>query len=147
MSLLDDIKVATILKEFSATLLIRNDSAEALREKNPIPQKGELVAEYDTGMLKLGDGVTAYNDLNYINISQEVVSEILSIASTINNMAQKPENYTAGNLVVFSEDGDLEDSGITPEQYGGSTNVKDLIQDPDNVIIFDCSGAPIEDEG
>lgn len=43
----------------------RIDSAYTLAGVNPIPHKGEAVHEEDTGKWKLGDGVTAYNDLPY----------------------------------------------------------------------------------
>ena len=50
-----------------AKLILRNDSAAEWASKNPVLAKGELGAEIDTGLLKIGDGTTAFNSLNYIN--------------------------------------------------------------------------------
>lgn len=45
---------------------VRGGSAAALEARNEIPLARELVAQTDTGLLKLGDGVTRYNDLPYL---------------------------------------------------------------------------------
>jgi len=50
----------------NATLIIRNDVASAWRTKNPILAKGEIGAETDTCLLKIGDGIKNYNSLEYI---------------------------------------------------------------------------------
>jgi len=50
-----------------ATIILRHDTALNWREKNPILAEGEISAEIDTGLLKLGNGILPYNDLNYIN--------------------------------------------------------------------------------
>lgn len=39
--------------------------ASIWEEKNPLLQKGEIGHEVDTGKLKIGDGVTYWNDLPY----------------------------------------------------------------------------------
>ena len=53
-----------------ATLILRNDLAATWQTKNPILAKGEIGAEIDTGLLKIGDGLTAFNSLNYINLGK-----------------------------------------------------------------------------
>ncbi len=50
-----------------ARLILRNDTRDTWVSRNPILAKGEIGAEIDTGLLKLGDGTLPYNDLNYIN--------------------------------------------------------------------------------
>lgn len=50
-----------------ATLILRNDLAATWASRNPILAKGEIGAEIDTGLLKMGDGSTAFNALAYIN--------------------------------------------------------------------------------
>ena len=50
-----------------ATLILRNDLAATWASRNPILAKGEIGAEIDTGLLKIGDGVSTFNNLNYIN--------------------------------------------------------------------------------
>jgi len=44
---------------------LRNDSAYNWNLHNPIPMKGEMCVETDTGLFKFGDGVTRYKDLPY----------------------------------------------------------------------------------
>lgn len=56
----------------NATLIIRNDTASAWRTKDPILAKGEIGAEIDTGLLKMGDGSKTYSQLEYINQSKNV---------------------------------------------------------------------------
>ena len=60
-----------------ATLIIRNDTASEWRTKNPILAKGEMGAEIDTGLLKLGDGIKNYNNLEYINYSKNVDNQTI----------------------------------------------------------------------
>lgn len=71
-----------------ATLIIRNDTASNWSTKNPILAKGEMGAEIDTGLLKLGDGSTAFNSLSYINNGRSgdgalitVVNDKLTVAN------------------------------------------------------------------
>jgi hypothetical protein len=44
----------------------RGGTAAALASANETPLQRELYVEYDTGRMKVGDGVTAYNSLSYI---------------------------------------------------------------------------------
>ena len=51
----------------TVTMLVRNDTAANWISVNPTPNKGELCAEIDTRLLKIGDGVTPYTELSYLN--------------------------------------------------------------------------------
>lgn len=53
----------------NARLILRNDFQDVWVSRNPVLAKGEIGAEIDTGLLKLGDGLSPYNDLDYINRS------------------------------------------------------------------------------
>lgn len=44
---------------------VRRGTATAIAAANQIPLEGEIVLELDTGLYKIGDGVTAYNSLLY----------------------------------------------------------------------------------
>ncbi len=44
---------------------LRNDTAANWQSKNPVLLKGEMGIELDTEKLKVGDGATAWNDLEY----------------------------------------------------------------------------------
>ena len=53
--------------------LMRRDTSERWALFNPILPPGELVLESDTKMIKIGDGVTPYNDLGYaIQLTDDV---------------------------------------------------------------------------
>ena len=47
-------------------IVLRNDTAANWQSANPTLLKGEAGYETDTQKLKFGDGVTAWNDLNYV---------------------------------------------------------------------------------
>ena len=49
----------------SGKVLLRNDTATNWTTENPTLGKGEFGVEIDTGKLKIGDGVTAWNSLAY----------------------------------------------------------------------------------
>ncbi len=51
-----------------ATLILRNDLATTWASRNPILARGEIGAEIDTGLLKMGDGTKHFNELQYINL-------------------------------------------------------------------------------
>ena len=51
-----------------SSYLLRKDTAENWQDKNPILSKGEQGLETDTGIMKIGDGVTAFNSLSDDNI-------------------------------------------------------------------------------
>lgn len=53
-------------------MTIKVDTAANLTKENPILLKGQLGAESDTTYMKLGDGVTAWNDLEYIKANKSV---------------------------------------------------------------------------
>lgn len=57
------------------TLVIRNDSSDNLTDMNPVLRQGELCAEIDTKLLKIGDGRTRYNNLPYINIPISIATD------------------------------------------------------------------------
>lgn len=50
------------------TILLRNDTATNWSTENPTLGKGELGIEIDTAKIKIGDGATAWNSLDYAGI-------------------------------------------------------------------------------
>ena len=60
-----------ILFIFMADLLkIRKDTAANWQQNNPVLQAGEPGYETDTNFLKIGDGITAWNELKYFQTMQ-----------------------------------------------------------------------------
>ena len=49
----------------NATIKVRRDTSSSWTTNNPTPNQGEICLETDTGNMKIGDGSTAWNDLEY----------------------------------------------------------------------------------
>jgi len=49
---------------------LRNDTASTWASSNPTLAQGEVGIESDTKLIKVGDGSTAWNDLDYGLLSQ-----------------------------------------------------------------------------
>ena len=62
--------------------------AARLAQLNPLLDQGEPGFEIDTFKLKIGDGITYWNDLPYINDNTELQNELRLLEKTIQ------ENYT-----------------------------------------------------
>ena len=94
-----------------ATLIIRNATAAEWAEKNPKLAKGELGAETDTYLMKMGDGVNDYNDLPYLGLTIDKIIELLPIASQ-----DKPGLVMSSdedNAVNVDADGKMEVNNIS----------------------------------
>ena len=63
--------MATVI---NTTFKLKRGTASRWAEVNPILEIGEPGFVYDTNRLKIGDGVTAWNDLPYIDGKREVVN-------------------------------------------------------------------------
>lgn len=48
-------------------IVLRNDTAQKWSEVNPLLLSGEIGIEKDTGLMKIGDGINYWNDLEYAN--------------------------------------------------------------------------------
>ena len=55
------------------SLLIRNDTAANWSSINPILSLGELAVEIDTNLMKVGDGIHAWNALPYCNSQSSLI--------------------------------------------------------------------------
>ena len=66
-----------------ARFLLRNGLASDWKIKNPVLLKGELGVEIDTGLLKLGDGVSTFNELRYINVTPIQLEERIASAGLL----------------------------------------------------------------
>ena len=63
-----------------ASLILKNASSNEWKSLNPILLKGELGIENDTKLIKIGDGVNHYNDLEYINIPTSQLEPLVNSA-------------------------------------------------------------------
>ena len=53
----------------------RRGTAAKLASKNEVPLAGEMIVETDTKRIKIGDGVSAYNSLEYLDEQLGLSSE------------------------------------------------------------------------
>lgn len=57
--------MAEVVQKLQTQILLRNDVALNWSTVNPILGKGEVGLESDTNKFKVGDGLTAWNELGY----------------------------------------------------------------------------------
>ena len=67
-------------KKLKTTIIMRNDTAENWSTKHPILAKGEFGVENDTNKFKIGDGVTAWDELGYAGIDETQINSLIAAA-------------------------------------------------------------------
>lgn len=67
-------------KTLKTTIIMRNDTAENWSTKNPILAKGEFGVENDTNKFKIGDGVTAWDELGYAGADETQINSLIAAA-------------------------------------------------------------------
>ena len=66
--------------EILTTFQFKRGTAQRWIEVNPILKQGEPGFEYDTGKLKLGDGVRHWLELDYVNSGKEEIVSVETFA-------------------------------------------------------------------
>ena len=100
-------------KEFLTKLILRNDSTENWSTKNPVLDKGEIGFEFKADgavLTKVGDGTSAWNDLDYSGVDEEKINNLIS---------QSRDSFYS----VVRNEGETDNEAIT-RALGGSTAVK-----------------------
>lgn len=77
------------------TFQLKRGTAARWKELNPVLRQGEPGFEFDTGKLKIGDGLTAYNDLRYQTSKDYIVNQPTS--ATFPLIGEKDVIYKAEN--------------------------------------------------
>lgn len=106
------------------TIRLKRGTAEAWKRNNPILALAEPGFEYDTGKLKIGDGVTAWNDLLYfseVKISEEQIQSVIQ-----EYLEKNPIKITTDN--TFSQQGVAADAAAIGEKCL-------FVGDPNKVIF------------
>lgn len=62
-------------KEYKVRFKLRSDTAENWAAANPVLLEGEIGFETDTGMLKCGDGASAWSALSYNKADYAVATQ------------------------------------------------------------------------
>lgn len=65
-------------KTLNTKIIMRNDTAENWTTKNPTLSKGEFGVENDTNKFKIGDGATAWKELDYAGADETVIKSIIN---------------------------------------------------------------------
>lgn len=93
---------------FKTTFLLRRGTSEAWQRVNPTLMYGEPGFEKDTYKLKIGDGVTAWNDLAYFGGSFDVSVDGKSITIDNNELALYGfADAAVGQVPCKGEDGKI----------------------------------------
>ena len=105
-------------------IVLRNDLAAQWQQYNPILLAGEAGVEVDTGLFKIGDGVTAWNSLDYANnqISTDektITKNAENGALTLNNWQQKYYRWDADSSSYVETAGWT--SGLEPRAAADGT--------------------------
>ena len=74
---------------------LRRGGAQEWQNANPTLAQGEIGIDLDTGRIKIGDGVTAWNTLKYER-------PVESITNTANTLVQRDAdgNFSAGTITA-----------------------------------------------
>lgn len=84
------------MSSVNVSIILRNDLAENWLSKDPILAKGEIGAENDTNLMKMGDGVHNYSELPYMNVVPAALNDKVSKTGDIITGALTL-NYTPNN--------------------------------------------------
>ena len=109
-----------MLKTIKVQIILKEDSYTEWEKSNPVLEKAELGYESDTGRLKIGDGVTAWNSLSYL-IGERVPEGAIFTDTVVNlsNYYTKSEvealidEKLGGSLKPGTTIGDLTAGGVT----------------------------------
>lgn len=107
-------------KTLNTKILLRADLATNWQQANPVLMKAEPAYETDTGVLKLGDGTTAYKDLKAVKVGQLSAVRNFEISGGATAQAVSFDGSADVNLVVTAVDatkltGVVPDINIKPE--------------------------------
>ena len=88
-------------------IVLRNDLAATWASVNPKLLAGEIGIEKDTGLMKIGDGVNLWNDLEYANECERAAHYEVEAAA-----AQTDEEAIAAKLTELGAEAKLDDIAI-----------------------------------
>jgi hypothetical protein len=115
-----------------AKIKFRRDTAAAWTEANPVLAQGEPGFEHDTGLLKIGDGETAWNSLVYAGGNSLVDDKAVTVTVgntdyfAIVNRANNDDDGVESSAVAYDSEGNLITLHIS-EVYDGTNNWDRLI--------------------
>lgn len=95
-------------KVYKTIFQVKRGQSAAWFNSNPILRVGEPGFEIDTGKLKIGDGVTAWNDLNYLTDNE--IEKIQVLESTVSELKETigSEADNTGLFATINEKANIE---------------------------------------
>ena len=108
------------------------DTAYSLQYTNPILNNNQIAIELDTGKIKVGDGTTAWNDLDYIDTTSAdqidtVVTSLTLLLESITPVENTKEGFETANTVLPLDCIAIETDTGYIKIGNGSTAYKDLV--------------------
>ena len=88
-------------KQYLAKIRFREDTAENWKISNPILSSSEPGREVDTGIVKVGDGKTAWLDLKHINASKLIFNFQMEDKEFEATVATAMEKYMEDVLLLM----------------------------------------------
>jgi hypothetical protein len=98
-----------------AKIKFRRDTAAAWTEANPVLAQGEPGFEHDTGLLKIGDGATAWTNLDYASGGGDSLVDDKAVTVTVGNTdyfaivnrANNDDDGVESSAVAYDSEGNL----------------------------------------
>ena len=114
-----------------AKIKFRRDTAAAWTQVNPTLAQGEPGFEHDTGLLKIGDGETAWADLAYLSGSGDTLSDDREVKITVGNTeywaivnrANNNDNGVEASAVAYDSDDNMITLHVADGQSGDDLEV------------------------
>lgn len=94
-----------INNELKTKIVLRNDTAAKWEEINPVLLEGEIGIENDTGLFKIGDGTSSWNELlNYANKFEEVdLSEVTNSYQQVGTYDDLVDGKAIGDVGIVKQ--------------------------------------------
>ncbi len=121
-----------------ATIQFRRNTTSGWTSSNPFLANGEPGFERNDNKLKIGDGSTAWNDLDYIGGTGGSAAVYAGSATLASGSATVSASWVTANTVIV----------VTPQAAAGVGVTGDLYVDPVNIVAatsFDISSDDITD--
>ena len=85
-----------------AVINTQRGTAAALTATNPVIADGQVVYETDTGLCKIGDGVTAWTSLRYVTVADGAITlaKTTGVQKSITSGTAAPTGGSSGDIYL-----------------------------------------------
>lgn len=124
----------------------RRSTSKRFKEKNPYLLNGEPAYEYDTKKLKIGDGISRYNDLPYIGSNDDTTYEFLDGTNSFKVIKNGSETQIVNVTPSVPLATETSDGLMSKEDKYKLDNIsEDEINKIDNILLNNIF-VPIDEE-